>query len=327
MADFDDLLARLRDPSPGGHAARLAALLVDDALGRPLRELVDAAHLAATARDAILAMTASDAAAEHVANALELRANDLAAHEGPLGAEAPPALTAGARALLELPMAPARDAVLRLIDREPVRKLLRAQVIDTLVAFGRKAASPVSDSSLARGIGGLSKLAFGQLSSRPNPLGSIATAVSNEVEKQVERRAAEFADTAVTGILEGMAAQISDPSRAADQAAVRVALLEGALEITGAELAALARPALRDQVDVARHALASWAGDATFVADVEAAVEKQLAHEGDRTLGELLGDLAIRDVVVTRGRAVVLAAITRVAAGAPFATWLRDLLA
>jgi hypothetical protein len=327
MTEPADVLSRLRDSSPDGAADRLAALLVDEALDRPLRDVIDVAHAARAVREVVQALTASDGAAARITRDVERAIADVGADAGPLRARVPPALASGARAFLELPIAPQREAVLRLLDREPVRKLLRAQVIDTLIAFGKKAASPVSDSSLARGLGGLSKLAFGQLSSRPNPLGSIATAVSNEVEKQVERRAADFADTAVSGILEGIATQITDPSRAADQAAVRVALLEGALEITGAELAELGRPALGAQIAVARGALAAWASAPTFAADVEAALAKQLAPDMDRTLGELLGDLGLRDVAAAHAREVVRAWVGRVAAAPAFERWLRELLA
>ena len=214
---------------------------------------------------------------------------------------------------------------MKLLDREPLKKLLRAQVIDTLVAFGRRAASPVADNPIARGLGGLGKLAMGQ-GSKPSAFGAIASAVSGEVERQVEKRATDFADTAVEGILGGIADQVSDPARAKEQAAMREALLDGFLELTGAEAAQLVRGPIAERVAVTRKTLAAWAAEATFVADVEALVTGLLAEEAARPLGDVLADLGLRDVAVTRGREAVQARLASLVSGAPFAEWLRALV-
>jgi hypothetical protein len=327
MPDKTDVLARLRDPRPDGPADRLAALIVADVLGRSIRELVDAKAAAASLAEGIRALTASDAAEANVIAALEHGARELAAHNDPIETVIPDALQSGLRALVQLPAAPKREAIMKLLDREPIKKLLRAQVIDTLIAFGKKAASPVADSSIARGIGGLSKLAFGQLASRPSPLGSIASAVSNEVERQMEKRATDFADTAVGGILEGLADQVSDPARAAEQAAVRLAVLEGILALTGADIAALGGGSIPGRVQAARKSMKAWAASATFAADIEAGLALLLARDGDRSVREILTDLAIVDVVEARARTVVRERITAIAEGDAFATWLGELLA
>ena len=231
-----EMLARLRAPGAHSHAAKLAAILVDDGLARRIDALVDPKVLAAAARDALRAMTASDAAEAHVpARAKEIVA-ELAAQTRSVASIVPAALADGARAIVAVAMTPRHDAIMGLLDREPVKNLLRAQVVETLVAFGRRAASPVSDNAIARGIGGFSKL----VASRPSALGRMASAVSGEVEKQVEKRANDFADTAVAGVLESIAEQASDPARAKDQAAMRTALLDGLLELAPSEIAATA---------------------------------------------------------------------------------------
>src|SRR5262245_33462044 len=187
MVDSNEALARLRDPREDGPAARLAALIVDDVLGRKLGELVDTRHAAEALGDALRAFTLSDAASARVTAELERATRELAAEEGPIGKHVPAPLQDGLRALAQMKSEPHKEAILKLLDREPLRALLRAQVIDTLVAFGRKAASPVADNPLARGLGGLGKSMLGQIASRPSPLGSLASAVSNEVERQVEK--------------------------------------------------------------------------------------------------------------------------------------------
>jgi hypothetical protein len=298
---------------------------VDDALGRTLSDLLDVPFAAAALRDAVRAFASSDAAAARVIDALGEAEKTLAAEKRTMGTLVSPALRAGARELAAIPSTPPRDAIVKLLDREPLKKLLRAQVIDTLVAFGRKAASPVADNAIARGIGGLSKFALGQ-ATKPSAFGAIANAVSGEVERQVEKRAADFADTAVAGIVAGIADQISDSARAKEQAAMRLALLEGFLELTGAQVAQLARGPVAERVAVVRKTLAAWSAEATFESDVEALVRTVLAKDAGRPLGEVLGELGLRDVVKAKATEIVHRRFTALATSESFAEWLRGLL-
>jgi hypothetical protein len=325
VSDAAAILAKLRDASPEGAVARLAALLVDDAMGRTIGELVGVRAGAAALKDILRAFAANDAAEARVVRAVTEAEERIGVEKRPLGSFVPPALKMGARELAAVPLTPSRDVVMRLVDREPVRKLVRAQVTDTLVAFGRRAASPMADNPLARGLGGLGKLAMGQ-ASKPGAFGALASAVSGEVERQVEKRAADFADTAVDGILSGLADQISDPSRAKEQAAVRQALIEGVLELTGAEVLALGRGPTASRVAVARRALAAWVADDSFERDVESFAGALLAQEAARTLGEVLAELGLRDVVAARAKELVLPRVAAVVGGEPFAQWLGSLV-
>jgi hypothetical protein len=216
-----------------------------------------------------------------------------------------------------------REAVLRLLDRPGVKQVLRAQLAHTLADFGRRATSPVSDNALARGLGGLGKLA-GQIA-RPSPLGAIASAVSGEVERQVEKRASDFADTAVAGVLAGIAEQASDPARAAQQAALRLELLDGLLSLTGGDLSELAHGGVPAQVATVRKALAAWVASAEFARDVEQPLAWILAREGERTVGALLDDLAIRGPVRLHACRAVRAAVARLVETDAFVAWLDDL--
>jgi hypothetical protein len=327
MPDAHDLLARLRDPAAGAAADRLAALLVEDALGRTLVEIAPPAAVAEALRDGLRALTASDAAEARIVRDAEEAMRELGAHKGPVDDLVPPALAEGLRELVQLRAEPKRDAVLKLLDRDPLRAILRAQVVDTLIAFGRKAASPVADNAIARGIGGLGKLALGQLASRPSPLGSLANAVSGEVERQVEKRATDFADTAVAGILEGLADQVSNPARAAEQAAVRLALLDGFLELSGADLAELTQVNVGARVKVVRKAAAAWVADPAFLTDATALLTKLAAKDAGRTLREILDDLGLTDTVRTHARATAKRWIEAVVATDAFAAWVASLFA
>jgi hypothetical protein len=321
----NEALEKLRDPSPEGASARLAALLVEDALGRTVSDLLEVSVLAAALREGLRAFTSSDAAAALMLDASLEAEKALAAEKRTLGALVSPALRNGAHELAAVAVTPPREVIAKLLDREPLKKLLRAQVSDTLVAFGRRAASPVSDNPIARGLGGLGKLAMGQ-AGKPSAFGAIANAVSGEVERQVEKRAADFADTAVAGILDGIAAQFSDPARAKDQAAMREALLDGFLELTGAEAAQLVRGPIAERVAVARKMLAAWSAEATFESDVESLVTTALAKDAARPLRDVLADLGILDVVRTRATGIVHRRVSAVVAGDAFAGWLRDLI-
>ena len=323
MAAPADLLARLRDPGEEGASARLAALLVDDVLETPVGQLIDPAQVVSALREGLREITASAAAARHVVTRLEAARALLSGRDTPIGQAVPAALREGLRALASLPLLARREAVLKLLDRQSFRQLVRAQLTQTLADFGRRATSPVSDNALARGLGGLGKLA-GQIA-RPGALGAIASAVSTEFERQVDKRASDFADTAVAGVLAGIAEQASDPARAEQQAALRLELLEGLFALTGAELTDLARGSIEAQVTAVRRALSAWVESPGFARDVVPPLGALVALEGPRPLGALLDDLALRESVGSHARQVVRAALSRLTAGPAFEAWLVEL--
>jgi hypothetical protein len=303
----------------------LASLVVDDALGRPVGDLLDIPDAVAAAREALVALTSSDAAANRLIERAQKIGAVVAAEERELGTILPTPLAAGMHAVARLPVTPSASALLKLLDRPPVRRLLRAQVIETLAAFGRRAASPVADSPIGRGIGGISKRAM-KIASGPGALSRVANAVSGEVERQVEKRAADFADTAVEGILEGLVEQATDALHREDQAAVRVAVVDGLLEMTGADLASLVPGHPSSRVDAVRSALAAWSSHPAFAANLDEAIRTVLAGDVHRPLGDLLADFALRDVVANHAIEAVDRAIAHLVAGAPFERWLTELL-
>lgn len=294
MADAPDpnrpdlLLERLRAGAP-----RLAELLVDDALATPATDLIEPTRAfidsaAQVLSETTLAALLSRLPASRLSSAL------------------PAGVLASARRVAELDWRLPRELTMRVLGRGPVRRLLREQVLRTLVDFARRATAGLTENIVARGI---SKIAFGTRS-RPTPLGALAEG---------------FADTAVDEVIEGIAAELADPTRAREQAAIRKAVLDALLEETGPELAALAAPQLSPLLTTARAALADW--KPTFVADVTAALERLFAGEARRPLGELLADLGLREVVVAHALPLVRRRLDEFMGKPAFARWLADTLA
>ena len=108
---------------------------------------------------------------------------------------------------------------------------------------------------------------------------------------------------------------------------MRLALLDGLLELTGAEVAQLARGPVAERVVVVRKALAAWAAEAAFEADVEALVTTVLAKEAARSLGDVLADLGLKDVASAKAKELVRGRVAALVAGGAFAEWVAGLLA
>lgn len=329
--DSKTLLAKLRDDSPDGPAARLAALIVDDLLARPLRELLEPSTTVTSARAFVLAWVSSDAAGARVEKAIEDGLTKLARQEEPLSELLPEPVLDGVRSFLRTPHAPDRELLLRVVDREPVRLLIRELLVDALVAFGKKLRSPVTENPIARGLGGLGRMAKESAKARSGSLGALASgvygAVSGEVERQLEKRAAEFADSALSGVLQRLVDNLAAPGRGAEQAELRLALLDGILELTGDEVAAEVRRA--GPVAVSRRlrkSLAAWAKEPSSSKQLQDALEAALAGELDRPLGELLAELGLKETFVEHALPVARARTAGVVRGAPFAAWLTALV-
>jgi hypothetical protein len=290
----DDLAARLRAGAP-----RLAELLVDDALATPLATLVGPGLALAEAAAGALGDDAERVLAERVAAALARLP------KARLGTRLPRAVVDWARRVAELDWPLPEALTRRVLGRGPVRRLLREQVLRTLVDFGKRATLGLTENVVARN---LTKIAFGT-KHRPTPLGSLAEG---------------FADTAVDGVIAGIAAELADPARAREQAAIRVAVLDALLEETGAALAALASPQVGPLLAASRRALTEWLP--SLAADLRAGLELALAAELARPAGDLLADLGLAGVVrehATRLLAERLAAFLEKDA---FARWLDETL-
>jgi hypothetical protein len=322
----EQMLARLRDDKPGGPADRLAALLVDDLLERPLAELLPPAFVARAARELLAAWVDSASAEKALAAELEARLRPAANDKRTLGEALPDEATEVLLALVKRPFTPSREAVAALLEPEPVRKVIRGFLLQVVVDFGQRLRAPVSESRVARGLGGLARFAAGQAKAHSGTLGAIAGAVSDEVEHQVEKRAAEFVDSALSGILARLADDISNPANAKSQAKLRTTLVEGALRLKRADLAReFERSDVGGAARLVRKGLADFVARADAQAELEKAIAEAQRHDAQRTAREVLTEFGLLEKVRALGQEALGLRLAPVFQSPAFAAWLDEL--
>jgi hypothetical protein len=213
--------------------------------------------------------------------------------------------------------------VLTLIDRPPMRELIRMLVLDTVTAFGSRMAAPAA--TVTKGLGGLARFAAEQMKSRGGPLGGLVGAVSSEVQAQLERRASEFADAAISGVLAEIADAVCDPKRAGEAAQLRVEALEGALDL---KLAQLAKELINLDVpggaQVLREGVQRWLSSPQAT---EALVRAASSAAPERTLGELLQSIGQLEPARAIGRELLRARLHELFDSPAYATWFGALFA
>jgi hypothetical protein len=323
--NIDLLIERLR--APGAPLEELADLLVDDLLQTPLEHWLDAGALASALHGLLVAWNDSDRAEARLLEELEALLEHLAAGEGLLGERLAPELRRMVETLGDSDYRPERETFLALLDREPFRRLLRSLLTDELVAFGKKVSVPVADNRLAKGLGGLARFAKEQATARAGPLGSIATgmvgAVSEELERQLERRAAEFADTALSGILQRLASLLTDPAWTADQRELRLEIVAGAFELEGATVAReLARAEPAAIVKVVRQGVGAWLRTEASHDVLLRLIRRWVRGQEGQTVGDVLASVALLEVAKAAGRKAALQRIEGLVSSEAFVGWL-----
>jgi hypothetical protein len=321
-----DLLARLQDASPDGPLDRLAALVVEHELSQPLETLFPPPLLARALKAALEGWLASDTADRELASALEHLHLQLTQEKRTVREAVPPEFAKGLAELASRRYSPDRTMVLAVLDRPPVRALARGLLLNVLIEFSRKVSAPVTENRLAKGFSGLARLAAEQAKGSGGALGGIASALSDEIERQVEKRARDFTDSALTGIFQQLADALSDPSRASEQAEMRVALLEGVL---GLPLERLGRELSRADVPggaaVVRKALSQWLGSRDVTVEMEGWLTRAMERDGKRPVREVLGTLGLLETFQKLGRESLRGRLAPVVASEPFARWMEEL--
>ncbi|MGZ3458726.1 MAG: hypothetical protein ACXU86_09490 [Archangium sp.] len=322
-----DLLARLQDASPEGPLDRLAALVVEHELSQPLETLFPPALVARALKAALEGWLASDTADRELASAIEHLHHQLTQDPRTVREALPPELAKGLSELAARRYSPDRALVLAVVDRPPVRSLARGLLLNVLIEFSRKVSAPVTENRLAKGFSGLARFAAAQAKSSGGALGGIASALSDEIERQVEKRARDFADSALSGLFQQLADALSDPTRASEQAEMRVAILDGVL---GLPLARLGRELSRTDVPggaaVVRKALSQWLGSKDATAELEGWLTRAMQRDGQRPVREVLGALGLLDSFQKLGRESLRGRLAPVVASEPFARWLQELM-
>ncbi len=323
--DAAQLLERLRDGSPGGPLDRLADLIVDDLLARPIREVLEPRWIAEVIRDGLRAWLASGAAEARLLLAVEDGLIHLERTDRSLEELLPPELVEGIRGLSDRPYRPEGNLLRSVLDREPVRALIRDLLVNALVAFAKKLGSPVTESKLAKGLGGLGSFVKEQAKARAGALGAMATAISDEFERQAEKRAVEFADTALQGVVSQLIERLTRPGTSPEQAALRRALLDSLLALRGPQVSAELRRADPQLVAASvRRALQAWASRDDLPDRLESTIALVLSREGDQSLGEALESLELRGPARELTRRAILRRLVPLASGDAFAAWLTE---
>jgi len=330
----DDLLRSLRDDADEGPLARLVGLLVDDLLTRPMGELVDPPRWADIAKTGLSDWLASDRGEQRLKDGWREAIEWLGQQDRTVGDVVPAEIRAAIEEVVAQPYAPDPEVLRRTIDREPVRKLLREILHDTLVDFGRKVSSPVAGASVSKGLGsalgGLGRGAGDRFRKRAGVLGALAEeaigAVGSELEKQLDRKATEFADGALSTVIGEFVRLLSDPARSDDQAAIRKALLVGVWDWSGPEAAAeLGRGDPDSTAQVLRRVLTAWVQRDDFDEQIAGWLTELLYEHGHRTLGDVLDELDLLDSFRTHAGELARQRAQAFVGGDAFGVWLREL--
>jgi len=294
----DTLLGRLREEGEASATRALARLVVDEHLNKPLSELIEAERSSVVLHELLCSWQQSDLAHESIRRGWDGMISWLAEQHEPIGEVLPAELLEGASQLAAQPFGLNRELLLAMLDRPAFRKLIRELLIDTLVSFGKKLRSPVAESRLGKGLSGIGRMARGRGSGVRSLAGDLVGAVGEEVERQLEGRAAEFADGALSQILHKLADYLCDPTRTADQAALRAALLDGLWELSGSQLAAeMSRGDIDASTNVLRKSLGAWLARPEARKDLEDWLAEFLSGSQFDSLTELLTTLGLLESI------------------------------
>jgi len=313
----EQMLQKLQDDSDGGPGDRLAVLMLEQLFASRVDALIAPAALSHGARVALGGWLDSPEAMKTLEASLEALVAELKS-TAPLKDQ----LSRDVReTLLELaarPYSPDRRVLLKVIDRPPMRELIRVLVLDTVTAFGARM-TPAPAASVTKGLGGLARFAAETVKQRGGALGGIVGAV----EGQLEKRSVEFADQAISSVLNEIADFVCDPKHAAEAAQVRVEALKGALEVTPQQLSReLINLDVTGGAEVLRAGLKRWlasADSAKTFDRIAAGVELK------KTVGEVLDGIGQRPAALQLGRALLRGRLKVLFASPEYAAWFQSL--
>lgn len=307
------MIEKLQDDSDGGPADRLALLMLDQLFAAQVDSLIDPAQLSRGLREALSGWLESAEVLQTLEASIE---SAIAAMRstGPLKDVVAKDLRETLLELAARPYSPDKRVVLKVLDRGPMRELIRSLVMDTVAGFSARMGAPAA--SVTKGLGGLARFAADTVKQRGGALGGLVGAV----EGQVEKRGVEFADAAISRVLNEIADSISDPKRASEAAQLRVEALEGALELTGLQLS---RELIN--LDVPGGAQVLRAGLKRWLQSPHGAAAFERLARGTRvgkTVGELLDGAGQRAAAMTLGRALLRERLKVLFASPEYAAWL-----
>lgn len=323
--DATTLKTKLLLHGPDAPLAKLAALSVDALLDTPLSALSKQGEAVSATRRLLEAWLASDEAGKTLGKVVDLAVARLQARRSALKEVTPAEVQRTVRELVGRPFSPEKRLVLTIIDRPPMRELVRQLLLDVVLDFGRRASAPVA--GVAKGLGALARMAGETVKAKSGGLGSLVGAVSGEVERQVEKRAIDFVDAALAGVFGQLADAVSDPKRAEEAAELRMAFFDGVLELT---LPQLAREVMNADVpggaEVLRAGLKSWLASEASHQGLQQVAQAVLERDGARTVRMLLADWGLAEEARALAVEQLAARLRAIAQTDGFSQWLAALM-
>lgn len=286
-------LAKLRDAQDGALAA-LVSLAVDEALRVRLREAVDSAALSARLTQAV-ASAASDSGLRErlLVRVSSERARWRAERQSARHWVLPP-IEAPLRQVLAQPWSPSEKLALRVSDHPAVRAMLKDVLSGTLARFagGLKAL----DGGVLGGLGGrVARRGAGLFGGLGDLAGGLVGAVKDEFEAAVESKIKDSVGQATEEAIRAIAAWAADPKQASALAALRVSLLEVALDTPlGDLLGELDEVPDAALVDAVLQGLRDASARPSLQADLRQVLDEAVAAWGDESLGALAADLGLQ---------------------------------
>lgn len=318
MSEGQRILSRLReDPE---HLRELVQLIIDEALERPLSELVEPAWLAAALADGIHQAADSDELEAWIRQRLEETLTRADRLDGTIGDHVPVTMLGPLETAIGREITPSRELIAAVIDHPSLRELIAAILQQNILEFGQKLRAFVPDGGALPGaklrsrIGGLAK--------------GVASVVGGEVERQFEDRVRQFVDDALGRAMDMAIERFSSPQYADEMARWRIDVLHGLLAHPLENLVAERHkypPALfaADLTALVR-AMAGWR---RLTGALEETLERVFGEFGDQTAGAWLDGSGIQEAWRPHLEDLMVQQLAALVQTEAFASWLSKLAA
>lgn len=265
-------------------AERLAAVLVDGVFAQPLSSLAAPALLAPLLRELALYHLKSPAADETM-RAILATVQRFFAERGDKALRdlVSTETVALLRAMLAQPYTPDRAILVAILSREPFRRMNRELMMGTMLDYSRRLRTNVEDGSMGKGLGVLGRFASQAVKKSTSAIGALApgvtSAVGDELERQMQRRAAEFADSAVDDMVQRVATTMTDSTRITEQLELKQAMFDTVLSLRGTQVAReLERLQPMIIAEKLRQSAIAWLSRDTTTAELTAGISWLLAQ-------------------------------------------------
>jgi hypothetical protein len=325
----DRIVARLR--ADAGARAMAVRFGVEASLAQPVRALVDREAIVRIVGAAVTEANVARVLREHVRPGVERHRARAAASGETIGAGLPDGAGEAIDALLAEVRLPEAAWATDVIDAGLVRELLSPVVQHTLVAFAKKLPLVgLGDDGGGGILGGIARgIRKGVEASGSKVVDVGKSVLGGQIEKRIAPIARDFAESAADEVRDALAERLRSEEGRVILGKLRAHALDRLGPVKVADVLADADGVVpHERLEAVIASVASHNATRAFVADaVRAEVGAFLAVAGDRTVGELLAEAGLRDVVVeeavARGEMVFAALVAQDA----FAIWLGVLAA